>query len=114
MITVTVMKKQKNKKTPVAIFKTWVGIFRVGIFWGIQYVTNKTRFLRCLCIHIICDALRDLVSFVQFKKCEKHPWRSVAFMKVAGFLSWRCFSRFLNCTNCSKSSKMSHFMWVVY
>ena len=30
------------------------------------------------------DALRDLVSFVQFKKREKHPWRSVTFSKVAG------------------------------
>ena len=33
----------------------------------------------------ICDALRDLVAFVQFKKREKHPWRSVNFSKVAGF-----------------------------
>ena len=32
---------------------------------------------------IICDALRDLVSFVQFKKREKHPWKSVTFSKVA-------------------------------
>ena len=31
-----------------------------------------------------CDALRDFVPFVQFKKHEKHPWRSVAFSKVAG------------------------------
>ena len=23
----------------------------------------------------ICDALRNLVPFVQFKKREKHPWR---------------------------------------
>ena len=28
---------------------------------------------------IVCDALRDLVPFVQFKKREKHPWRSVNF-----------------------------------
>ena len=28
-----------------------------------------------------CDALRDLVAFVQFKKREKHPWRSVDFSK---------------------------------
>ena len=27
----------------------------------------------------ICDALRNLVPFVQFKKREKHPWRSVTF-----------------------------------
>ena len=25
---------------------------------------------------------RDLVPFVQFKKSEKHPWRSVNFSKV--------------------------------
>ena len=34
-----------------------------------------------------CDALRDLVPFVQFKKREKHPWRSVNFNKVAGLTS---------------------------
>ena len=33
----------------------------------------------------ICDALRDLLPFVQFRKREKHPWRSVTFSKVAGF-----------------------------
>ena len=32
----------------------------------------------------ICDVLRDLVPFVQFKKREKHPWRNVNFSKVAG------------------------------
>ena len=35
-------------------------------------------------IPLICDALRDLVLFVQFKKREKHPWSSVNFSKVAG------------------------------
>ena len=25
----------------------------------------------------ICDALRNLVPFVQFKNREKHPWRKV-------------------------------------
>ena len=33
----------------------------------------------------MCDALRNLVPFVQFKKREKHPWRNVNFNKVAGF-----------------------------
>ena len=32
----------------------------------------------------MCDALHDLVPFVQFKKGEKHPWMSVTFSKVAG------------------------------
>ena len=33
----------------------------------------------------ICDALRVLVPFIQFKKHEKHPWRSVTFSKVEGW-----------------------------
>ena len=33
----------------------------------------------------ICGALCDVVPFVQFKKREKHPWRSFNFSKVAGF-----------------------------
>ena len=33
---------------------------------------------------LLCDVLRDLVPFVQFKKREEHPWRSVTFSKVAG------------------------------
>ena len=33
---------------------------------------------------MICGSLYDLVAFVQFKKREKHPWRSVNFSKVAG------------------------------
>ena len=31
---------------------------------------------------LICDALRYLLPFVQFKKREKHPRRSVNFSKV--------------------------------
>ena len=38
------------------------------------------------------------VPFVQFKKREKHPWRSVNFSKVAG----------LNCANSTKSRNASH------
>ena len=36
-------------------------------------------------VPIICDALRDLVLFLQFKNPKKHPWRSVNFGKVVGF-----------------------------
>ena len=28
-------------------------------------------------VSYIYDALRDLVPFIQFKKREKHPWKSV-------------------------------------
>ena len=34
-------------------------------------------------INNICGALRDLVPFVQFKKREKHPWRSVKWYQIA-------------------------------
>ena len=33
----------------------------------------------------ICDALRDLVPFVPFKKHEKHSWRSVTSNKTYNF-----------------------------
>ena len=33
---------------------------------------------------VLCDALRDFIQSVQFKKCEKFPWRSVTFSKVGG------------------------------
>ena len=33
----------------------------------------------------MCDALRKLVPFEQFKKREKHSWRSATLNKVAGF-----------------------------
>ena len=68
-----------------------------------------------------CDALSDLVPFVQFKKREKHPWRSVTFSKVAGFqpatslkvtLLHGFFSFLKNCTNGTKSRKTSQLYLV--
>ena len=73
----------------------------------------------------ICGALRDFVPFVQFKKREKHPLKKVNFSKVAGFkpatllklkLFHECFSRFLNCTNGTKSrnaSQISYFQEII-
>ena len=61
-------------------------------------------FLYLLLIHKWC--LRDLVPFVQFKKREKHPWRSVTFSNFteSNTPPWVFFfSRFLNCTNGNKS-----------
>ena len=31
---------------------------------------------------IICDVLGDTIPFAQFKKLERHTWRSVGFSKV--------------------------------
>ena len=47
----------------------------------------------------LSDSLRDLVPFVQFKKREKHPWRSVTFRWV--------FFTFFKCTNGTKSCNTS-------
>ena len=52
----------------------------------------------------ICGALRDLVAFVQFKNCEKHPWRSVTKSNIPPWV----FFMFLNCTNSTKLRKESH------
>ena len=54
-----------------------------------------------------CGALRDLVQFVQFKKREKDPWRSVTFSQsatlVKATLLHGCFLRLLNCAHGTKS-----------
>ena len=78
------------------------------------YVTNDNN------IHI-CDALHDLVPFVQFKKHKKHPWWSVNFSKVACCfallkvtLLHECFSRFLKCTNGTKSHKSIIYVLEMY
>ena len=47
-------------------------------FWEIVKIFSAFTFS-------ICGALRDLVLFVQFKKREKHPQRSVNFSKAAGW-----------------------------
>ena len=39
----------------------------------------------------MCDSLRDLVPFLQFKKCEKHPWRSVTFSAKSDTPLWVFF-----------------------
>ena len=36
-------------------------------------------------LYFLCNALRDLVPFVQFKKRGKDTWKSATFSKVAGF-----------------------------
>ena len=85
----------------------------------INYFTDKiiSRISRISLWKSISGALRDLAPFAQFKKREKHPWRSVTFRKVACFYPATlikgthlhgCFSRFLNCTNDTKLRNVSH------
>ena len=52
---------QKKKKKSISILNTWH---------------------RFLIIQKLCDALRDLVQIVQFKKHEKQLWKGDTFKKV--------------------------------
>ena len=73
--------------------------------------------------NLLCDALRDFVTFVQFKKCEKHPWRSVTFGKVAGLLE-SLFHKFAGLRACNfikkrlqkacNSNKSNNPQWVFF
>ena len=45
-----------------------------------------------ICQKEIYDALRDLAPFVQFKKREKHPCRSVTFRTKSNTPPWLFFA----------------------
>ena len=61
-------------------------------------------------LHMInSDALRELVPFVQIENRKKHPWRKLLLALQATLLRG-CFSRFLNCTNDTRSRNASQFM----
>ena len=51
----------------------------MSIKWGNAKTENETENERKYTS--MCDALSDLVPFVQFTECGKHPWRSVGFSK---------------------------------
>ena len=59
--------------------------------WRLITVTTAQADEVCITLNkfirngVICGALCNLVPFVQFKKHEKNPWRSVNFSKGKGF-----------------------------
>ena len=59
------------------------------------------------------DTRRFGTICIIFKK-EKHPWRNATFSKPATLrkvsLPHECFRPFLNCTNGTKSRKVSHMI----
>ena len=57
-------------------FRMWPQVFLKNISKNFSKLSKWLLFLN------ICDALRDLVPFVQFKKRKKHLWRNVTFRKV--------------------------------
>ena len=56
----------------------------------------------------LCNALLDLVTFLQFRKREKRQWKTNGITLFHG-----SFSRFLNCTNGTKPRKASHMQNMV-
>ena len=59
-------------------------LWRCHILVQLPFPKTETEYELVGLSYTICGALPDLVPFVQFKKCEKHPWRSVNFSNVAG------------------------------
>ena len=60
--------------TPVA------GRGNVACYYGVAFALRYSCFfLFFVYIESICESLRDLVSFVQYKKRKKYHWRSVTF-----------------------------------
>ena len=65
---------------------------------NLRFFYGFTRDRRCFTIFesielvLICDALSDLVPFLQFKKREKHPWKSVTLLKLQATLLKVCSS----------------------
>ena len=66
---------------------------------------NSLEYLRFT--YFQSNALRNLAPFVQFKKREKHR-KACNFIK--SYILHGCFSRFLNCTNGTKSRNASQFL----
>ena len=99
-----------------AHLKGWTGQLKmVNIFFEIICLHNKS--LEQWTIKI-WDALCNFVTSVQFKKLEKHLWRSVTqyscrlphatLLKIS--LLHGYFSHFLNCTSGKNSCKASNIL----
>ena len=80
---------KSRKHFPSENFYHWMNEFIGGFFSGCCVKAISLSIFTKYCIQNnwihICDALSNLVPSVQFKKREKHLWRSVNFNKVAGF-----------------------------
>ena len=68
---------------PCAIFSFHHCSIVFLILFSIYFSKKLVNFL------ILCDALRDLVPFVQFKKRGKRQWRSATFWKIPGSNRYR-------------------------
>ena len=96
---------QKNKPKQFLIGNDVAEVASSVNLLGI-HIDNQLNFN----LHMInSDALRELVPFVQIENRKKHPLRKLLLVLQATVLRG-CFSRFLNCTNDTKSRNASQFM----
>ena len=94
-ILVDIFKYQTSQNCSITIF---VDIFQISNKSELQHYNVGSKYT--------CDALRDLISFVQFKKRKKHPWRIVTFSRNAGLSLQLCR------TNGNNSHKASYICFV--
>ena len=94
-ILVDIFKYQTSQNCSITIF---VDIFQISNKSELQHYNVGSKYT--------CDALRDLISFVQFKKRKKHPWRIVTFSRNAGLSLQLCR------TNVNNSHKASYICFV--
>ena len=47
------------------------------------YLSTISRITSSLVVNFQSDLLRGMLPFLQFKKREKHPWKSITFSKVS-------------------------------
>ena len=108
-----------------ASYSTNLGLAKLQIMLAFSPTWSTISVFICWCLrkwelllmvsaqNYIFDALRDLVPFVQYKKHEKHPWRSFR-LKVQKILRyWSVFLVTLQGTSSTKNELHKNVYFVI-
>ena len=102
--------KLRFLKFVMALFTKIVNGLNLYIIFANSSVRDVWQ--RPKCVHAflfwICDALRDLVSFVNLKNKKNTLGGVLLLVLLKAKLLHGCFSRFLNCTNSTQFRNASH------
>ena len=82
-----------------------IKVFPFSVSWLVRYaLSHLSRNMAAARVILkLFFIFLEMVPFLQFKKREKYPWKSVSKSNFHG-----CFSSFLNCTYGTKLRKASH------
>ena len=70
--------------TPPWLFFTFLKLYKwFQIAQRITYLSTVSRITFSLAVNFQSDVLCNLVLFVKYKKCKKHPQRSITFSKAS-------------------------------